>query len=132
MNEHLRFSYTDDGPAARPLLSLVLHANGQQADVLGLLDSGASVNVLPYAVGRTLGFIWEEQTTRVQLGGNLASAPAVAVVVEAQVGEMPPKRLVFAWSRAEEIPVLLGQMNFFAEYDVCFFRAENAFSLRSR
>jgi len=39
---------------------------------MGLLDTGASVNVLPYNVGVQLGASWEEQRFCVTLAGNLA------------------------------------------------------------
>ncbi|WP_443689857.1 hypothetical protein [Nostoc mirabile] len=37
-----------------------------------MLDTGASVSVLPYSIGVQLGAIWEEQTISVMLAGNLA------------------------------------------------------------
>jgi hypothetical protein len=41
-----------------------------------------------------------------------------------------PARLVFAWTRADNIPVILGQINFFLTFDVCFFRGESIFEVR--
>jgi hypothetical protein len=40
--------------------------------------------------------------------------------------------LAFAWTQSREAPLILGHMNFFAEFDVCFYRADLAFELRSR
>jgi hypothetical protein len=40
-----------------------------------------------------------------------------------------PVRLVCAWTRAEEAPVLFGQSNFFMEFDVCFYRSQRAFEI---
>lgn len=57
-----------------PLLNLTLCANGEEQEVLALLDTGATVNVLPYSVGLALGFIWEDQVVPVELGGNLGLA----------------------------------------------------------
>jgi len=54
-----------------PMMPLALKA-AQNLALSALLDTGAAVNVLPYAVGSQLGFIWEQQTTSVQLSGNLA------------------------------------------------------------
>ena len=45
-----------------PFLPLVLEQNGNTVDVFGLLDSGSTVNVLPYNIGVKLGAIWENQT----------------------------------------------------------------------
>jgi hypothetical protein len=113
-----------------PLLPLELsRGEGEPIRVQGILDSGATVNVLPYGVGVRLGAIWDAQTTRVRLTGNLAAQEARALVVEARVAEFAPARLVFAWTRAESVPLLLGQMNFFEEYDVCFHRARRQFEV---
>ncbi|QEH31948.1 hypothetical protein OJF2_04150 [Aquisphaera giovannonii] len=50
----------------------------------------------------------------------------------ARVATFPPTRLVFAWTRSDTVPVLLGQVNFFMEFDVCFFRSRSEFELRPR
>jgi len=39
---------------------------------------------------------------------------------------------VFAWTRAENVPLILGQVNFFMEFDVCFYRSQLAFNLSPR
>jgi len=97
-----------------------------------LLDTGASVNVLPWRVGVALGLDWEAQTSPVTLSGNLAASPARIVALRVQLGALPPARLVFAWTRAEGVPVLLGQVNFFLEFDVCFHRHAGHFEVRTR
>ena len=113
-----------------PLLPLALsHSTGESVRVQGILDSGATVNVLPYGIGVRLGAVWEAQTTRVRLTGNLAAQEARALLLEARVAELAPVRLVFAWTRAETVPLLLGQINFFEEFDVCFHRARLQFEI---
>lgn len=112
-----------------PMLPLVL-VGKQNISALGLLDTGATVNVLPHAVGVQLGFDWDQQTTAVQLSGNLASVEARVVLLSAIVGSFAPVRLAFAWAKTDEIPVLLGQVNFFLEFDVCFYRYRCTFEVR--
>ncbi len=102
-------------------------------EVVGLLDSGAAINVLPYSVGVALGAVWEEQTTSVPLVGSLGRTDARALIVAAthpELTPMVPVRLVFAWTRADDIPVIFGQVNFFVAFDVCFYRAQAAFEIR--
>ncbi len=53
-------------------LPLTLTYQNRSVEVMGLLDTGASVNVLPYNVGGQLGASWEEQRFSVTLAGNLA------------------------------------------------------------
>jgi hypothetical protein len=96
------------------------------------LDTGAAVNVLPYSVGEQLGAVWERQTTTMTLSGNLAACEARALVVSAVVGKFPSVRLAFAWAKTDEVSVLLGQVNFFLEFDVCFYRSRALFEVRAK
>lgn len=112
-----------------PMLPLTLTGSTSVA-ASGLVDSGAAVNVLPYAIGIQLGLDWDQQTRSVELSGNLASVEARVVVLSAVVGSFPPVRLAFAWARTDAIPVILGQVNFFMEFDVCFYRSRAIFELR--
>jgi|NOAtaT_7_FD_contig_31_50563_length_777_multi_6_in_0_out_0_2 hypothetical protein len=115
-----------------PNLPLTLIYGQNSIAVSGLLDTGASVNVLPYSVGCDLGAIWEEQNFSVQLAGNLATVEAKGLVLSAQIGDFQPVTLVFAWSQTDDVPILLGRMNFFLEFDVCFYRSRSLFELRPK
>ncbi|MBD2202564.1 retroviral-like aspartic protease [Calothrix sp. FACHB-1219] len=117
---------------AVPQLPLTLAYRNSILEVSGLLDTGASINVLPYSLGIQLGAVWEELNTSVQLAGNLAPVEAKGLVLSAQIGNFSPVRLVFAWSLTDNVPLLLGRMNFFLEFDVCFYRSQMAFELRPK
>ena len=86
--------------------------------------------MLPYTTGVELGFVWERQTTSVKLSGNLSIVDARVVLVSAVVANFAPVRLAFAWTNVDTVPVILGQINFFLEFDVCFFRARQHFEIR--
>jgi len=103
-----------------------------QVGVLGLLDSGAAINVLPYDVGLRLGAVWEQQTTPVKRTGNMASAEARILIVDGVVGKLPAVKLGFAWSRVNDVPIILGQINFFLEFDVCFLRSRGRFEIKPK
>ncbi|WP_009630776.1 hypothetical protein [Synechocystis sp. PCC 7509] len=112
-----------------PYLPLTLSFNNQSLNAEGLLDTGSSVNVLPYQLGLQLGLIWENETISVLLTGNLARFEARAVIVDAQVGLFPIVSLGFAWTQATDVPLILGQANFFFEFNVCFVRALSEFEV---
>lgn len=116
-------------PDAVPELPLTLIYRDTTVQVSGLLDTGASINVLPYSVGIQLGAVWEEQTTSVMLAGNLAPVEAKGLLVSAKNRDFVPVRLVFAWSLSDDVPLLLGRMNFFLEFNVCFYRSQMWFDL---
>jgi hypothetical protein len=113
-----------------PMLPLTLNG-GQSLATTGLVDSGAAINVLPKALGLQLGFDWSNETRTVELSGNLAAVEA-RVVLSAVVGGFPPLRLAFAWAKTDAVSVILGQVNFFLEFDDCFFRARGVFEVRPK
>jgi hypothetical protein len=130
------YSYVEREPglgaaSLAPLLPITL-AGQNTVQVMGLLDTGATVNVLPYKVGEQLGAVWDQQTVPVTLSGNLAKCEARAIVVITHVGRFPPVRLAFAWAKSDAVPVILGQVNFFLEFDVCFYRSRSRFEVRPR
>lgn len=134
MADSQEFSYvsvrnTSNEASLRPLLPITLQYNDLEREATGLLDTGADVNVLPYHLGLALGGIWDAQQTAVQLSGNLAHYEARGIILNAIVGSFAPVRLAFAWTRAEDVPLILGQVNFFMVYDVCFYRSHNTFDI---
>ena len=138
MPDPKRFSFSTAPGASRegsslPFLPFSLqHKDSTPLQVEGLLDTGATVSVLPYRVGLQLGAVWSERAPAVQLTGNLAQFEAQALLLTARVAEFPPVRLAFAWTRAGNVPLLLGQVNFFMEFDVCFYRSRYAFDIRPK
>jgi hypothetical protein len=64
-----------------PRLALSLSRGSRAVDIEGLLDTGAAVNVLPYAVGVTLGADWGQQRSPLPLVGSLGNVEARALVV---------------------------------------------------
>jgi len=136
MLEAQSFPYVEINPSlgaasALPHVPLMLELDDKVASVSVLADSGAAVSVLPLDVGIQLGAVWEQQTNPVQFG-NLADLEARAILATATVGQFPPIRLAFAWTRNNQVPVILGQVNFFMEFDVCFFRSQLAFEIKPK
>lgn len=137
MRDSQQFSFTEGFdtfgvPDALPQLPLSLSYRESAIEVIALLDTGASVNVLPYSVGVQLGAVWDEQTTVVTLAGNLTTIEARGLLISAQISNFSPVRLVFAWSLSDDVPLLLGRMNFFLEFDVCFYRSRLMFEIRPK
>jgi hypothetical protein len=113
----------------RPLLPITLQYGTNQYELYGLLDTGADVNVLPYGLGLDLGAVWDDHLIDVRLSGNLAHYEARGILLDGIVANYVPVRLAFAWTRAETVPLILGQVNFFMEFDVCFFRSRGVFEI---
>jgi hypothetical protein len=134
MPDLLRVDYSQlTGPRGevilRPLLPIRLALDDVTVEMTGLLDTGADINVLPYQAGLALGADWEKQPLLATLSGNLAQHEAKGIMLSGTVGVFAPVPLVFAWTRNEQVPLILGQVNLFQEFDICFFRAEGAFEI---
>ena len=118
--------------ALRPLLPLVLRNGSVSKSVSALLDTGADVNVLPFELGLELGCQWETARTGLSLSGNLAGFEARGVLLTGTVGNLSSAQLAFAWTNDRRVPLILGQVNFFAEFDVCFLRSSNLIEVRPK
>ena len=135
----MRFKYSTIDPSQNefdslPRLSLVLRSSSQSVEVVGLVDSASTVtvNVLPYEVGIRLGATWDDRKANIRLGGTLGGMNAMPLFVTAQVGEFAPVRLAFAWVKSNNVPLILGQTNFFMEFEVCFYRFKLEFEVRPK
>lgn len=99
---------------------------------LALVDSGADLNVMPYRMGIALGGIWEEEREFLGIAGLSATADTRLMHVEVTVGRLPVARMGFTWTQSDAIDLVLGQVNFFSRFDVCFYRSRNIFEIALR
>jgi hypothetical protein len=129
----VRYSSTTDSPEdLMPRLPLTLNRGNRAVGVQGLLDSGASVNLLPYSVGLALGGRWDEQRVLRPLSGAFGRIEVRGLLVavsEPDLTDGVPVQLTFAWANVDTVPVIFGQMNFFMEFKVCFYRSEAVFEV---
>ena len=122
----MRFKYSTTSPTQNefdslPRITLILQRGDRSIEAIGLVDSGATVNVLPYELGIQLGAEWDDRKAIIQLSGNLGNQPAMPLAATAEIATFPPTELLFAWTRSPKAPLILGQTNFFLEFDVCFY-----------
>ncbi len=87
--------------------------DGQRYSFTERIDSLGRSVILPY----------------IPLSGNLARSDSRGLVVAGTITPFPPVLLGFAWTEMRDTPVILGHMNFFAEFNVCVYRHELAFEV---
>ena len=121
MPSTIEFPFSND--EALPTIPITLSHVGFSVSANALLDTGSTVNLLPYDIGLQLGVIWKDQIVRLPLAGNLTRVEARGLFVHTQIGNLEPVRLAFAWVQTSQVPLILGQTNFFREFDVCFQRS---------
>jgi hypothetical protein len=127
MPSTVEFPFSDDEEL--PRIPISLSYAGLSISAHALLDTGSTVNLLPYDIGLQLGVVWEEQTIRLPLAGNLAKVEARGLFLNVQIGNLERVRLAFAWAQVSEVPLILGQTNFFREFDVCFQRSRHVIEI---
>ncbi|MBE9009608.1 hypothetical protein IQ250_05250 [Pseudanabaenaceae cyanobacterium LEGE 13415] len=127
MPDTIELPFSDD--EALPKIPITLSYAGFPVVTDALLDTGSTVNLLPYNIGLQLGAIWKDHTVRLPLAGNLARVEARGLFVLIQIGTLEPVRLAFAWAQVSEVPLILGQTNFFREFDVCFQRSRRTIKI---
>lgn len=111
----MRFPYD---ARQRPVLPIRLHAADMMREVTALVDSGADVNVLPWSVGLDLGLAWNPDKATIRVTGVPQGAAAMPVLLSADFGGHGPITLAFAWCQSDAVPLVLGQTNFFMEFDI--------------
>lgn len=79
-----------------PYVPITLSYRDIYLESMGLLDTGATINVLPYDLGLQLGAVWDNQIVSIPLAGNLQPIEARGLVVSGVIGDFSPVRLAFA------------------------------------
>jgi Aspartyl protease len=126
----MTFPYQEVEPGVwMPYIPVRLEANGNVVDVMALVDTGSTISVIPNRIGRELGLDWESGNT-VLLTGALESE-ARLMVLDMEISGLGKMKQGFAWARNDKSRVILGNMNFFVEYDVYFSRVKKVLILTS-
>ena len=124
----MNFSYS---PGGLPFIEISLASSSHNIMRSALVDSGSTINILPYEDGLDLGLSWKEQRVLLKDEGFLKGMPVYAVLITAQFSTFSPVQLAFAWTRKsrDEIRLILGQTNFFQHFKVNFEGREGTFSI---
>ena len=141
MTAAVQFSYSkmpgypdlEPGLPVLPLQLIYAAPDGTAVTVplRAIVDSGSSVNILPYDVGIRLGLCWEAQSFELPVAQWLRGTRAFGVLLGTHIEPFPPVELAFAWveKTSAEVPILLGETNFFQEFDVCLSGSQELFSI---
>ena len=122
------FNYLELSPGnVLPFLRMTIGAF-EEVSVIALVDSGASVNLLPYSVGQALRFDWDTTEVGPPITGTIQSESRM-VKAKVTVGSLDAVELSFCWIKHDNARLLLGHNDFFAHFTVCFLTRERKFSL---
>ena len=113
-----------------PMLPIRLERLERGFDTVALVDSGASISVLPHSIGLALGCNWDEAKKGVSLGGSYSSDDTRVIALNVFVPEFQKKAISFLWLPNDNARLLLGQAHFFQYFDVCFSGNKQEFYIR--
>jgi hypothetical protein len=128
-----RFPHTIKGEIGKmPIIPVRFLGDDNKAiEELALLDTGAAVSVLPYKMGLALKQDWNNpKLYEARLGGVFRNLTGKFVKASLQIGSLEPREVAFMWMESEDVPLILGNGNFFQVFDVCFSRLNNEISVR--
>jgi hypothetical protein len=94
MNQPMRINFHD---RTLPYLPLQLSYQGKTIETEGMIDTGSTVNVLPYDLGTELGLQWDSYNIELELAGNLRNIESRAVLLNVTIDEFPIIRLLIGW-----------------------------------
>jgi len=124
----MKFSYASQD---LPFLTITLSHHKCSISRTALVDSGSTINVLPYEDGLDLGLSWEEQNVPLRDEGFLLGSPMFGVLLTVQFENYSPVTQAFAWTQKSrnEIRLILGQTNFFEYFEIRFRGREKTFEI---
>ena len=108
------------GTILRPVASVLLSTNTATLEVAMYIDSGADMTVIPFRLGRALGFRQRPVERIVELSGiGGAGVPYAVRTARMRIGKSS-FRIRLAWALIEEVPPLLGRVDIFLRFRILF------------
>ena len=120
----IRFKYerftSASGEILRPMANLALQANRRKIEVSMCIDSGADISMIPFRLGRALGFQHKSSDKILEISG--VSGGTVPYVIKKARLTMDSEAVSarVAWALIEEVPLLLGRLDVFPRFRIVF------------
>lgn len=86
------------------------------------IDSGADVTMIPFSLGKLLGFVLDDKIVK-QIGGIRGSVPVIYLNCLMKIDNIELTSLV-SWALIEEVPPLLGRHDVFDRFEIIFKQKE--------
>lgn len=107
------------GEILRPIADIVLEFNGNKLEIPMYIDSGADITLIPFTLGKALGFQEKADEIRQMKGISGAGVPYVIKKVAMYLNDKVIEARV-AWSMIEDVPPLLGRVDVFSKFKTLF------------
>lgn len=108
------------GSILRPVASCFLSTKAATLEVAMYIDSGADMTLIPFRLGRSLGFRKRLAERILELSG-IGGTGVPYVLRKAQLRIGPAAFTIrLAWALIEEVPLLLGRVDVFPRFQILF------------
>lgn len=107
------------GKILRPLIEFEIKTNIGWVTVMGYLDSGADITLLPLSFAKALGIKIEDEEVKEIKGIGDSAVSVVIKEVQLKIGNVELKASV-GIALIEEVPYLLGRKDIFNKFRVIF------------
>ncbi len=108
------------GEIARPVADIRLQTRkGKWIKYEAFIDSGADITIIPYSVGKYIGFEMKEENLVQFQGVAGKNVPTILTKVRMRIGDVELEPRV-AWALIEEAPPLLGRLDIFDKFNITF------------
>ncbi len=115
------------GKILRPVAYVVLINGDIKVPEYVYVDSGADITLISKSVGEILGFKVSDNDKIEEIKGiGERSVPLVIKSINMQIGEKVFQTRI-GWALIEEVPLLLGRIEVFSFFDICFQKNEKTF-----
>lgn len=136
--EPQRYSYTAQirrgsiDYSYRPLIDVEVGGESESRSFKALVDSGTDVTIMDNAIAELLG-ISSENRKSAQLSGVGESKEGFIAPVSLRVEKFPDRvynfEVIFVENLSNNFEIILGQQDFFLNFDITFQKSKNTFYL---
>ena len=117
------------GEVLKPIVPVTIIGPKQSVNISMLLDSGADLSLIPYAVGETIGLELDMENRSEVQGIGEGRVPYILSQAEIKIGDIEtPLRI--GWALIEEVPLILGRLDVFQKFSIEFREFENKIILK--
>lgn len=108
------------GEILRPMADVLVEANRRKVEVSMCVDSGADVTMIPYRLGKALGFKQKPTDEILEIKGVSGSGVPYIIKNVTLIMDATRLKIRMAWALIEEVPLLLGRMDVFDKFKITF------------
>ncbi len=112
------------GKILKPIIPVRIVGPEYSANLNLLIDSGADLSMIPYSVGKTLGFEIDLINRKEVKAIGEGSVSYILVNTEIIIEDIK-LQVLLAWSLIEEVPLILGRLDVFDQLSIEFRQFEN-------